>query len=63
MTNQEIKDYFGQQTVYRFDGSLKDLQSLMESQGISYNYIVDQYQVYFIAYGLVSDNRAVLLED
>ncbi len=63
MTNQEIKDYFGQQSIYRFDGSLEDLKNLMESQSVSYNYIVDQYQVYFIAHGQISDSRAVLIGD
>lgn len=61
MTNQEIKNYFGRDAVYMFNGSLNELNSLMIDNNISYNYIVAQYQIYFIAHGDFTDERAVLL--
>jgi hypothetical protein len=33
----------------------------MISIGISYNYLVDQYQVYVVAQGEIDDTRATLI--
>lgn len=61
MTEQEIKLYFGTDNVYKFNGSLQDLHSEMISTENSYNYLVDQYQVYVVAQKPISDTRATLI--
>lgn len=61
MTEQEIKDYFGTAPVYKFTGSLDELHNLMISLTTGYNYLVDQYQIYFVAQAPVQDNRAVVI--
>jgi|Laugrefabdmm15sn_1035127.scaffolds.fasta_scaffold253535_2 hypothetical protein len=61
MTEEEIKNYFGNTQVYKFAGTLAELNELMISIGISYNYLVDQYQVYVVAQSEINDTRATLI--
>lgn len=61
MTEQEIKNYFGDSPVYKFNGSVEELHDLMTSLGIGYNYLVDQYQIYLVPQGDLNDSRAVLI--
>lgn len=61
MNNEEIKNYFGSTRVYKFDGTLAELNELMISIGNSYNYLVDQYQVYVVAQSEINDVRATLI--
>lgn len=49
MTNEEIKNYFGNSTVYSFGGKLEELKNIMQTAGVGYNTLVANYgQVYFI---------------
>jgi hypothetical protein len=49
MTNEEIKNYFGNFTTYSFDGKLNELDVIMQEAGVGYNTLVANYgQVYFV---------------
>lgn len=61
MTEQEIKNYFGETAVYKFNGTVEDLHSLMVSLNTGYNYLIDQYQIYVAPQGPINDSRAVLI--
>ena len=61
MTEQEIKTYFSETPVYKFDGTVEDLHTMMVSLGIGYNYLIDQYQIYVAPQGEINDSRAVLI--
>ena len=61
MTKEQILNYFGDTTVYHYDGSLKELQELMESSGNSYNYIIVSNIIYFAAINPVVDSKAQIL--
>ena len=58
MTNQEIINYFGNRTVYKYTGSLEELQQLQESTNNSYNYIIVSEVIYFVATDPVTDSKA-----
>lgn len=49
MTNEEIKNYFGNFTTYYFDGKLDELNALMQKADVGYNTLIANYgQVYFV---------------
>jgi hypothetical protein len=47
MTNEEIKQYFGELTVYVFEGKLDELKTIMQEAGTGYNILVVG-KVYFV---------------
>lgn len=61
MTPEQIKEYFSKDQVYLFEGTKEELQSLMVSIHNSYNYIIDQYKIYFICENAISDSRVTLI--
>lgn len=46
MTDNEIKNYFGDNTVYKFIGTPDQIVPLLIDKGIAVNYIVANYTVY-----------------
>jgi len=58
MTNQEIINYFGGRTVYRYTDSLEELQHLQETTNNSYNYLIVSDVIYFVANDPVTDSKA-----
>ena len=56
MTPEQIHIYFGTDIVYIFNGTADDLNTLMITNEISYNYIVDGSTqiVYFVTTGNVA---------
>lgn len=62
MTNNEILDYYNNvPNVYKFDGTLADLDNLQQSTSNGYNYIKVRDSIYFAAQNPVSDTRATLI--
>lgn len=61
MTNQEIIDYFGGRTVYKYAGSLDELQQLQEANNNSYNYLIVSEVIYFAATDPVTDSKAQVI--
>lgn len=60
MTIEEIKQYFGGNAFYRFNGTAAELAELQDRDVNSYNYIVADYVIYFSPERPVSDERAIL---
>lgn len=64
MTEQEIKNYFGANIIYRWNGTLDELADFMNEAGISYNYIVVIDVIYFIAQSeLAEHDNAIVFAD
>jgi hypothetical protein len=61
MTNEQLTAHFGPRTVYRFDGTLAELADLQNNAGNSYNYIVSDGAIYYVADLPVIDSRAVAI--
>lgn len=61
MTEQEVLDYYKDRTVYKFAGTLEELNTLQTETNNSYNYIKVQNTVYFVAQNPVEDPRAQIL--
>lgn len=61
MTNQEIINYFGGRTVYKYAGSLEELQHLQETANNSYNYLIVSDVIYFVANDPVTDSKAQVI--
>lgn len=61
MTNQEILNYFGNKTVYKYSGTVSELQQLQETTNNSYNYIVVLETIYFVANDPVTDPEAQIV--
>lgn len=62
MTNQEIIDYFdGSHTVYKFTGKINELQQLQETQGVGFNYIRVQDEIYFVTQTPAADSRISII--
>ena len=59
MTDQEIKDHFKQPVVYKFNGTISELHDMCVALSASYNYLIDNHQIYFVSPVAVSDNRVV----
>jgi hypothetical protein len=60
MTNEEILNYFGPNTVYRFNGTLQELAQLQESNSNSYNYLIVAEVIYVAAQNPIADSRAIV---
>jgi len=58
MTNQEILNYFGSQTVYLWNGTQEELHEVQLLANASYNTLMANYKIYFVSQGLVTDIRA-----
>lgn len=58
MTNQEILNYFGSKTVYKYSGTILELQQLQEATNNSYNYLIVSDIIYFVASDPVTDLKA-----
>ena len=61
MTNQEILDYFADQTVYLWDGTKEELHDAQVLANASYNTLSADYKIYFVSQGPVTDDRATIL--
>jgi hypothetical protein len=61
MTAQEILDYFGNQTVYLWDGTQEHLHEAQVLANASYNTLTTDYKIYFISHGSVTDSRATIV--
>lgn len=60
MTNKEILDYFGNCTVYVFNGTLQELKQIQEIDNNSYNYLLVAGIIYFTAAKPVINSNAVI---
>ena len=61
MTLEEIKTYFGRDTVFKFDGTTEELTALMEQSNMGYNYIIVSYVIYFVTINnLAPDNEKIV---
>lgn len=60
MTKQEILNYFGSNTVYKFNGTLQELKLLQEANNNSYNYLLVAEVIYVTAQNPIVDNRATI---
>lgn len=58
MTNEQIFSYFGGKTVYKYTGSISELQQFQESTNNSYNYLIVSDVIYFAANDPVVDSKA-----
>lgn len=61
MTNQDIINYFSEQTVYVWNGTQQELHEAQLAAGAGYNLLIADYKIYFVSQGEVNDNRASLL--
>lgn len=61
MIPEQIKQYFSKEEVYLFDGKVEELHSLMISLECSYNYIIDQYKIYFVCEKAINDVRVTVI--
>jgi hypothetical protein len=60
MTNKEILDYFGNCTVYKFNGTLQELKELQESNNNNYSYLIVSDIIYVNAQTAIEDTRATI---
>jgi hypothetical protein len=60
MTSKEILEYFGNSTVYVFNGTLQELKQIQEADNNSYNYLLVADIIYFTAANPVTNNKAVI---
>jgi hypothetical protein len=60
MTNKEILDYFGNATVYKFNGTLQELKELQETNNNNYSYIIVSDMIYVNAQNPIEDTRATI---
>jgi hypothetical protein len=58
MSDQDIKNYFGAVVIYKWDGSMDELQQHMFAVGNSYNVLMTGGIVYFGPTYEVTDPRA-----
>jgi hypothetical protein len=58
MTNQEILDYFSDQTVYLWTGTQEELHDAQVMANASYNTLSTDYKIYFVSQSPVNDSRA-----
>lgn len=58
MTEQEVLNYYGDNVVYRFNGTLDELNELQRTTENSYNYLRVKDVIYFVAQNPVEDSRA-----
>ena len=61
MTEQEILNYFDNNKVYKYLGSIKDFNNFINDLNISYNYIVTNDTVYFVAHEEVSSSSVIAI--
>lgn len=61
MTLGEICSHFGNTTIYQFNGNIVELQNLMVETSSSYNYIVANDTIYFVAMNKINDARAEVM--
>jgi hypothetical protein len=48
MIEEEIKNYFKLNKIYKFDGKFKELESILHSNLISFNTLTDNDIIYFV---------------
>ena len=48
MTDEEIKNYFIDKTIFKFDGKFDELELLLHSNLISFNTLTTNYVLYFV---------------
>jgi len=62
MTINEILEYFGNQTVYVWNGTKEELHDAQVSANASYNTLTTDYKIYFVSHGdPVTDSRATVV--
>lgn len=61
MTNEQLIAHFGPRTIYRFDGTVDELEQLQTSTENSYGYVISQELIYFVAENPVTDSRATVV--
>ena len=59
MNEKYIVEYYGNQRVFKFDGSREELADYCQQNNIGYSYIIVNFIVYFVVSSgeLVSDTR------
>ncbi len=62
MTNDEIKQYFAGNVVYKFMGSERDLLDWQQQSEICCSYIIVADQLYVVGLQPINDPRAIVLE-
>lgn len=58
MTLEQLTKHFGDQVIYRFDGTVDALTQMQHDEGSSFNYVISQDVIYFVADKPVTDSRA-----
>lgn len=61
MTLQEIKDHFGDNIIYKFNGTRDELYALMMDNSTGYNYIMVNDEIYFTSLVKVDDVKIEII--
>jgi len=48
MSLEELINIFGNRTIYHYNGKRSDLEQILFSQSLSYNYVMSEKDIYFI---------------
>ena len=48
MSLEELINIFGNRTIYHYHGKKSDLEQILFSQSLSYNYVISEKDIYFI---------------
>jgi hypothetical protein len=48
MSLEELINTFGDRTIYHYYGKKSDLEQILFSQSLSYNYVMSEKDIYFI---------------
>lgn len=61
MSLEEICSHFGNTTIYQFNSTIVELGNLMEENASSYNYIIANDIIYFVAMNAINDVRVEVI--
>lgn len=48
MTLEQLINIFGNRTIYHYHGKRSNLEQILFSQSLSYNYVINEKDIYFI---------------